>query len=298
MRGESNQSLSVKMPPMATSLLRTFRTYFLIVIGSLLTALGLNLFLVPNRIAAGGVTGFATVLYHLFGFPVGITSLALNLPLFGAAVLILGRSFGFKTLFSTILLSVAIDATAFLEPVSRDLLLCALFGGGLSGLGLGLVFRQNATTGGTDLLARIMHRFVSFISIGQWLLVADLGVAVFAMTVFKNYELGLYALVALFVNTWVVDSVLLGVNYTKAAYIISDHSELISGRLLQLPRGVTALKGQGTFTGKDKNVLLCVLRKREIMTLRRIVSEVDPDAFIFITDAREVFGEGFTPSSQ
>ncbi len=273
--------------------LREFRAYLLITLGAVITAGGINIFLVPNKIAGGGVTGLAIVLHHLFGVPVGTAGLVLNIPLFALAVFLLGRSFGVKTLYATVLLAAVIDASAWLPPVTEDLLLSALFGGMVTGLGLGIVFRQNATTGGTDLAARILHHGFSFLTIGQWLLAADIGVVLLAAATLGNYELGLYAAVSLLAATWTIDTVILGVNYTKAAYIISDQSDILAGRLLQLPRGVTALKGKGMFTGLDKDVLLCVLRKREIMTLRRMVEEVDPRAFIFITDAREVFGEGF-----
>ncbi len=276
---------------------REIRSYLLITLGSVITAGGINLFLVPNRISGGGVTGLASVLHHLFSVPVGTAGLVLNIPLFALAVYQLGRSFGVKTLYAIVLLAAVIDGTAFLPRLTGDLLLAALFGGITTGLGLGVVFRQNATTGGTDLAARLLHHSLPFLTIGQWLFAADMAVVCLAAVTFGDYELGLYAAVTLFAGTWTIDTVILGVNYTKAVYIISDCPDVLAGRLLQLPRGVTALKGKGMFTGIDKDVLLCVLRKREIMTLRRIVEEVDPQAFIFITEAREVFGEGFAEKS-
>jgi uncharacterized membrane-anchored protein YitT (DUF2179 family) len=193
-------------------------------------------------------------------------------------------------------LSLFIDLFASVGPITDDLLLAALAGGALMGLGLGLVFRQDATTGGTDLAARIVHKRVPFISIAQVLLIIDVIVVMTAAISFNSYELALYAVVTLVVATKVIDSVTVGINFRKAAYIISKETDKVASRLLvELERGVTGLSGRGLYTGDRKEVLVCVLTARQVPVLKRIVKEVDSDAFVYITDAREVFGEGFQP---
>jgi uncharacterized membrane-anchored protein YitT (DUF2179 family) len=193
-----------------------------------------------------------------------------------------------------VVLSLFIDLFASIPPVTGDLLLAALAGGAMMGVGLGLVFRQNSTTGGTDLAARIIHKSISYISIAQVLLLIDVMVVLTAAFSFKSYELALYAVVTLVVTTKIIDNVTLGINFAKAAHIISFRSDEVAARLLEeLDRGVTGLEGRGLYTGNRKEVLICVLKAREVPGLKRIVREIDPDAFVYLTDVREVFGEGF-----
>jgi len=276
--------------------LKDWKSYIIVLTGAVILSLGVNLFLVPNKIAAGGVTGLATVIYYLSGMPVGMTMLLLNIPLFFLGIKILGRSFGIKTLFATVALSLVIDILApFLTSLTDDLLLASIFGGLLVGLGLGLVLKQDASTGGTDLGAKIVHKLIAYISVGQLLLVIDAVIVLTAALVFQNYELGLYATITLFITSKVVDAVIVGVNYTKAVHIISDNSEKISKKLVcEMNHGMTSLNGKGMYTGKDKNVLLCIIRRRDLPHLKSVVSEIDINAFIFVTDVREVLGEGFS----
>ncbi len=266
----------------------------ILIAGCALTALAISIFLVPNRIAAGGITGLATVIHYWIGWPVGLVALALNVPLFLIGFRLIGSGFGLRSLMATIFLSLFIDLFASISPITDDLLLSALAGGAIMGVGLGLVFRQDSTTGGTDLAARIIHNSVPFISIAQVLLLIDILVVLTAAVVFRSYELALYAVVTLVVTTKVIDSVIVGINFTKAAHIISQESDKVAKSLLtELDRGVTGLEGRGLYTGNRKEVLICVLKSRQVPRLKRIVKDIDPDAFVYITDAREVFGEGF-----
>lgn len=276
--------------------LKDWKSYLIVLTGAVILSLGVNLFLVPNKIAAGGVTGLATILYYLSGMPVGTTMMLLNIPLFLLGIKILGRSFGIKTLFATVALSLAIDILApFLNPLTDDLLLASIFGGLFVGLGLGLVLKQDASTGGTDLGAKIIHKLISYITVGQLLLIIDAMVVLTAALVFKNYELGLYASITLFITSRVIDTVIVGVNYTKAVHIISDNSDEISKKLVfEMNHGMTSLNGKGMYTGRDKNVLLCIIRRKDLPHLKTVVSEIDKNAFIFVTDVREVLGEGFS----
>ena len=269
--------------------------YTMIAVGCIVMAMGMNLFMIPNKIAAGGLSGIGIVLFHLFNFPVGISVLIMNIPLFLISWRLLGASFGVKTLFATLALSLAIDLTAFLPALTDDLFLATLFGGAIVGLGLGLIFRKDTTTGGTDLLARIVHKIIPYLSVAQLLLFIDAVVVLLAAFVFRQYNLALYASVSLFITARVIDYTVIGVDYTKTAYVISRQSDRISKRILEeLNRGVTELKGRGMYTGMDRPVLMCVLKSRDIPHMKRIVQEEDSEAFMFISDAREVLGEGFS----
>lgn len=291
-------------------LFRELRVYLWIIIGSFITATAINIFLVPYKIAPGGVTGLATVIYYISGerFPVGTTMLVLNIPLFITGIRFIGGRFAIRTLFSTVFLSFVIDTT---EPISRyfvenyllkmenmptapDILLYSIFGGALMGLGLGLVFKSGATTGGTDLAARIVHHFAPSFTVGQILLFIDAAVVIFAAISFNSFLLAMYAIVTLFIASKVIDAILEGVNFAKALFIISDKSEEIAKRILSdLDRGVTGLKGKGMYTGNEKQVLFCVVHRRQIPELKMIVKKIDEKAFIILTDIREVLGEGF-----
>ncbi len=273
---------------------RDWRGYLFIIAGCFIAAISFNLFLTPNKIAPGGVGGIGIILHHLFGFRVGVTMLVINVPLFIAGIVIHGRHFGIKTLLATVLLSVFIDSTVFLPLLTEDLLLAALLGGAMLGLGLGLVFSRNGTTGGTDLMAKLLHTVLPFISMGKLLFFVDVCVVVGAAAVFKDFELGLYAGISIFIGARVIDLVLEGVDYAKLAIIISDRSEAIAeGLLNRLDRGVTGLHGEGMYTRQAKNVLLCITRNREMPKMKQIVKEEDPEAFVIVTDVREAQGEGF-----
>lgn len=282
---------------MKKKIIKIFIDYSAITIGSLFVALSLNLFLVPNKIAAGGISGIATVIYYISNhkLPIGMTMLALNLPIFIMGVKTIGAHFGIKSIYGTIVLSVITDALSFLQPLTYDRLLASIFGGILMGLGLAVVLLYGATTGGTDMLARILHKFIPSFSIGQILLGLDISVIILASAVFRNYELGLYAILTLYVCSKVIDAVLEGVNFAKALIIISDKSEIIADKILkELDRGVTGLDGVGMYTKNRKNILLCVVKRQEVTKLKSLIKEIDADAFVILADVREVLGEGFS----
>lgn len=263
-------------------------------LGVVLTALGLDMFLIPNKIAAGGVSGIATILHYLINSPVGLAMLCLNVPLFAAGIYRLGLRFGFRSLFGTITLSVAVDGLApFLPVPTQDILLASLFGGVLAGLGLGLVFRYNGTTGGTDLAAAILRTYTGA-NIGQLLFLVDATVVVAAGIVFQSAELAMYALITIFVTSWMIDLVQEGFSYTKAFFIISGQPAEITAAIVRgLNRGATAWPARGAYTGAEREVILSVVNRSEVTRLKEIVYEVDPHAFVVLTDVHEVLGEGF-----
>ncbi|MCL6590500.1 MAG: YitT family protein [Firmicutes bacterium] len=273
-----------------------FRDYLGILLGVTITALALVWLQIPNKIAAGGVSGFAIIVYYLWHWPVALTMLGLNLPLFLACLWTFGPRFGAKTLFGAALISIMIEfwsTVVRLGPLTTDPLLASLYGGVIAGVGMGLAFRFGGNTGGTDLAARLLNRFTG-IQVGQALLIFDGTVIVLAGVVFHSVELALYAIITLFVTSKVLDIVLEGLDYARAAFVISDFSEEIGRKILtDLQRGATGLSGRGLYSTAKKEVILCVLGRSEVIKLKELVRRIDPRAFIIITDVHEVLGEGF-----
>ncbi len=267
-------------------------SYAHIVLGCVLGGAAYPLFLTPNNIAPGGLTGVGIILNYIFGLPVGMTSLALNVPLFILSYKAIGGTFAFRSLIATLLFSVSIDALPF-SALTDDPLLATLFGGILLGIGLGLIMRGNATTGGTDMIARVVHRRFPFISVGSFLFALDFVVVVCAGFA-VGAEQALYALINIFAAGRIVDAVMIGFTADKACFIISQKWEAITqGILSGMDRGVTLLSAKGAYTGQERPVVLCVVDRREVMLLKHVVKQHDENAFMFITQAHEAIGEGF-----
>ncbi|MHC1785948.1 MAG: YitT family protein [Christensenellales bacterium] len=272
--------------------LERIKHYALILLGCLIGALAYPLYLTPNHIAPGGVTGVSTVLHFTFDWPIGLSSLLLNVPLFIFGYRLMGRVFVFRTLIATLLFSLLIDLLRP-APMTHDPLLGSVFGGIILGIGLGLILRGGATTGGTDLLARVVHRHLSVISVGAFLFAFDFSVILLAGFT-MSAELAMYSLISVFVATMVLDRVLAGLGTDKACYIITQDGAAITRRLLsELSRGVTVLDAVGAYSSKQVKMLLCVVGRVELMRLKEIVNDEDPHAFVFITDTHETLGEGF-----
>jgi uncharacterized membrane-anchored protein YitT (DUF2179 family) len=268
--------------------------YLGITAGSFLIALALTVFLVPNRIAAGGVSGLATVIYYITSFPIGITMLIINIPLFLAGVKIMGKSFGVRTIYGIASLSLFTD---LLQPhmtaLTDDLLLASIYGGVIGGIGLGLVFRFRGTTGGTDLIASLINYYTG-ISVGEGLLIAD-GVVVTLAGIFFNLEVALYAAVTIFITSQTIDVIQEGLNFKKGLLIISDKAEEINQMVVDdLNRSTTEFAAKGGYTGEKKRVLLCIISRSEVSEVKRAVADIDKDAFVIISNVHEVLGEGFT----
>ena len=267
--------------------------YLQILAGSLIAAAAYPAFLVPNNIAPGGLTGVATILNFLFRWPVGTVSLLLNIPLFIIGYRAMGRVFAFRSLIATILFSLLIDILP-IRPVSTDPLLGTLFGGVVLGAGLGLILRGGATTGGSDMVARMVHRKLPFISVGMFLFAVDC-LVVLGAAVAIGTEQALYAFINIYVCSKVIDAVMMGFSGNKACFIMTSRWEEITRRLMdEVGRGVTHLEAKGAYTGRQQPVVLCVAARQEIMSVKRIVQEEDEKAFMFITEAHEALGEGFS----
>jgi len=270
--------------------------YVQIVVGSLMVAAGTNLFFVPNNVVSGGVTGISIIAHHLFDTPVGLVVLLLNLPLLWLGWRFAGgMRFFIRTAVSVLVLSLGIDLSApFLVPPTHDRLLVICYGGLVDGLGMGLVFRGRGTTGGTDVLARLAHRFLG-VGVGQALLAINVGIFAVAAFVF-GAEAVMVALALAFVSARVLDVVQEGFSAARSALIISQDPDAVRQAVLErLGRGVTMLQGQGGFTGEQRPVLYVVVASYEVGRLKRLVAQVDPAAFVAITPAQEVLGEGFAP---
>nr|WP_300003366.1 YitT family protein [Tissierella sp.] len=271
----------------------TLFAYIAITIGSVLLAVGLQYFLAPNTIAPGGVTGLAIVIKTLSGFPIYLTNLIINIPLFIFGAKLLGKTRALRTAFATLILTAALR---FLPQVllTQDLLLSALFGGVLCGIGLGLVFKFDGTTGGSDLAGAMLNKKFPGFTIANFMLAIDLGVVLFAGLVTRQIETALYSVIALYVSVRVIDLVLEGIGYLKGFYIITDRpDEMAESLMAELNRGVTALKGRGMYSKKDKEVLLCVVPRAQFAKVKDIVKEIDPKAFVMSAEMSEVVGERF-----
>jgi uncharacterized membrane-anchored protein YitT (DUF2179 family) len=266
--------------------------YINVLIGSAIIALAFNVFLLPNQIASGGVSGISTILLSVFGWEPAYVQWAFNIPLFIAGVIFLGKQFGVKTLVGTIFLPFVVFLTKNIDPWTNDALLGALFGGIVVGLGLGIVFRGNGSTGGTDLAAQIITKYTG-LTLGTSVVLID-GLIVLSAALVFDIERGLYALIALYVTSKTIDLVQVGFGRSKTAMIITNRQEEVrEGILNKIDRGVTKLSAYGGFTDNERPVLMCVVDQREFTKLKQLVKSLDPSAFVVVMDASEVLGEGF-----
>lgn len=274
------------------SRIQVLKEYLVVLLGSTIMALSFNLFLTPNRIAAGGISGLGIIGYHMFHVPVGLTIFLLNLPLFVLGLRVLGLRFITRGIFGAVTMSLMIEVLAPLPALTNDLLLASIYGGIVMGVGLAVVFRARGSTGGTVLAAQLLNRLFGF-TVGQSLLAADFVVIALAGLVF-NLELALYALISLFVTSRVIDLIQEGLSTSKAALIISDKAEAISAQILRdLERGATIMTGKGAYSGLSREMVLTVVNQSEVQRLKTLVHETDPGAFVIVGNAHEVLGEGF-----
>lgn len=272
-----------------------FLDYLVITAGSILFSLSFDMFFVSNQVAMAGITGLAQVINVLVPqLSVGLLSILLNVPLFLAGWKFIGFHLLASSLFSMVVSSLAIDGIAALYAFPpMDPMLASICGGAMMGAGLGLVFAKGATTGGTDIVARLLKLKLPWLPMGKLILIPDIAVLALAAVVFGQMEAALYGAVALFVSAKVMDTVLYGMDLSKVAYVISDRWQEIAQTLLNQNRGVTILQGRGAYTGTEKQVLLVAFKQRAIVEVKRTVHELDPNAFLIVCDVHDVLGEGF-----
>lgn len=273
---------------------KKIRDIILITVGCIVAGIGTALFLLPNRLSSGGFAGIATILYYLFGIPMGNTIMILNIPLFILSYFRAGKTFLLKSIYATFLYSIAIDILSKITTFTDDRFLDCIYGGILIGIGLGLVFKAKASTGGTDLIVQIVKSYSKKVRTSNMLVIMD-GFIVFAnLLFFRQIEIGLYSAIAIFIIGKMIDLVFEGINFSKMLYIVSDKYEEIAEKInLDIESGATGLYGKGMYTSTERTILMCVTKRRNVMTIKNLAEEIDPNAFIIITDAREVFGLGF-----
>ena len=276
-----------------------FSYFLLIIVGTAGVAFAVQCMYDPCGLVTGGFSGIAIIIKSLTehvipgGVPLWLTNLLLNIPVFIVAYIKMGKRFIGRTRFGTVMLSVWLYILPVIDLAQGDMLLVALFGGVFSGAGMGMVLRANATTGGTDMVAALIQLKIRHYNVAQIMQILDGAIVILGFFVF-GLRPSLYAIVAIFVTTKVSDAILEGFKYSKAAYIITDKYEEVAKVLMEeLDRGATGLKATGMYTGKDRCVLYCVVSKKQIVTLKEIVVNIDPKAFVIVSDVREVLGEGF-----
>ena len=264
------------------------------ILASTAFSIGINCFLANNNILNGGITGIATILNYLFDLPIGTGIFIMNMPLLLIALRKLGLLFVFRTFWVIAISSVIIDLGAFLPVYKNDLLLSSIFGGVLSGLSLGIIFLRNATTGGVDIIARLIKLRHPHITLGKSIFILDAVVIITGGIIYNNLESMLYAAVAIFVSAQVLDYIIYGISRGATIMIISEKNDEIRQLLINdLNRGVTVLKGQGGYSGNDNKVLLCACYDNQIQKIIKKIKSADENAFFIITQAKQIIGEGF-----
>ena len=272
--------------------------WFTMLLGTAIMAAAIKMVFDPANLVTGGVSGVVIIVKELTEIPLWLTNSVLNVPLFAAAFFVKGWKFIRRTLVATVGLSFFLFVLPDLNLWMDDIFLTALFGGVISGVGTGLVFMARSTTGGTDLLAAVLQHYLRHFSVAQIMQVLDAAVVLAGAWIF-GLQYALYAVIAVFVVAKVTDGILEGMKFSKLAYIISEKPEEIAAAVMkEMERGVTGLNGKGMYSGSPKNVLICVVSKKEIVQVKDIVSKIDNHSFVIVTDAREVLGEGFIEYTQ
>lgn len=286
----------------------TIKTYLLIILGTFIMSIGFVVFISPLKLAPGGVYGIAIILHHVFNFPIGLSGVCLDLPLLLIGTLWLGPKFGVKTLVGVITLPAFISLwekiygyapliASASDPMVADpsaTFILALFGGVLIGLGLGLIFKTRATSGGTDIIAMIIGKYVKHIPLGTLLIIVDSTIVLAALAVFKDWTIPLYSWLVIYVTGLVMDKVIAGFSSNKAVLIISDQYEEIRQHIFdELDRGGTYLNGEGMYNHDEKKVIFTSISPKQLPILIHFVHEIDPKAFISVLDASETLGDGF-----
>ena len=265
-----------------------------IAVGAVLMGVALSVFMVPFKIAPGGVSGLATVLHYLAGLRVSVLIPLINIPIFIIGIIRLERDFLVKSVFGTFVLSIATETAAILPPPTSDPLISAVFGGAVMGIGISAVLSRGGTTGGTDILVLVIRRSFSEVSVGRLYLLIDGAVIAMAGLAFSSGEVIFYSAVSLVVSTYMTDAALEGLNLARLVYIISDSNREICDRIYaELKRGVTGINSVSMYSGRSGRILMCVIRKGQLSKLKKIIQDIDKDAFVIICDAKEVMGSGF-----
>ncbi|MFZ4398414.1 MAG: YitT family protein [Bacteroidales bacterium] len=275
-----------------------FRDYSFITIGSFAVAMGYVFFITPYRIVPGGIYGIAIVLHYLIKVPVGLMALCFNIPLTIIGIKVLGPRFGIKTVVTFILTAVFVDALSLFfgsDPLqlSHDILLSCVFGGLVIGVGVGLILKAKATSGGSDVISMILSKFTK-LPLGQSIMIVDSSIVLTSLIAFGDWRLPLYSWITIFIISKVVDIVLQGISYDKTLFIVSDKYEEIKDKILNhIHRGGTIIKGNGMYNGAEKHIIFTVVNRRELAMVEEYINKIDPNAFLTVINANEILGQGF-----
>lgn len=265
-----------------------------IIFGALIMAIGVSLFLLPNQLSSGGVSGIATILYYLLKFPMGITIIAINIPLFIMSIIKLGKEFFIKGFIGTLALSIFIDLFDKVTPLTQDRFLACIYGGVIVGIGTSIILKANASTGGTDMLSYIIKAYKPTSRTSSLITITDIVIVSLNVFFFKKIEIGLYSAITIYIMGKMIDIFFEGIYFTKMMFIVSEkHKEIAKEIVKNIERGTTGIYAKGMYTNEEKMMLWCVVSRNEAMRIKQISKKIDPRSFIVISNAREAFGVGF-----
>ena len=265
-----------------------------IAIGTILMAIGVSQFLLPNHLSTGGFSGIATIFYYLFNWPMGRSIILLNIPCFILAFIRIGKGFVIKSIIGTFFLSFFIDLFSRYSEWTNDRTLACIYGGVLVGIGTAIILRSNGSTGGSDLVSILIKSFNNRISTSNGIIIFDIIVITLNVIAFKQLEIGLYSAIAIFIMGKMIDIVFEGIGFSKMIFIISDQYEEISEKIGKtIKRGTTGIYSKGMYTNREKMMVMCIASRGEVIKIRQIANEIDKTSFIVISNVREVFGKGF-----
>ena len=271
-----------------------FKKYITIVLGVTMVAFAVSVFYIPNKIVSGGVSGVSTILFHMFGVAPGLSFAVTNIILLILATRFLGKGFVINTLLGAALLSIFIQLFSYIPPVTNDVFLATIFGAVLYGIGIGLTLVEGASTGGTDILGRLFQCVFPHIKIGNLLLLLDAIVIFASFVVFKQFELALYGIIALYISSFAINWLIHKLNISKLAFVVTDNGIDISKNLISnSPRGVTLIDATGGYTMSNKKVLICALKENEAEEFQKRILNIDKDAFIILSESSQIIGNGF-----
>lgn len=270
------------------------KRYAMVTIGTALTALGISIFYTPNKIVNGGVSGIATIFFHTLKIPTGLTFFIINAILLIIALRILGKEFVINTIFGSVVLSLFLQVFSYILPFTNDIFLATIFGSVLYGFGIGLTLTQGASTGGTDILSRLVQHYFPQVRIGTLLLIVDSLVITASLVIFKEINLALYGVLALFISSYSVNWLIQKLNISKLAFVITDKGYEISKNIVTTsPRGVTLIDATGAYTMGNKKVLICAMKESEANEFQKKVLDIDDGAFVIFSESQQILGNGF-----
>ena len=264
------------------------------ILGAFVMAVAVSLFLLPNKLSSGGVAGIATITYYLFGVPMGISMLVINVPLFLMSILKIGKKFFVESIIGTISLSVFIDVLDKVTPLTEDKFLACIYGGILMGVGTAIILKSNSSTGGTDLFSYIARIYKPTMKVGEIIFLIDIAIVALNMIFLREIEIGLYSAIAIYLMGKIIDILFEGIYFTKLIYIVSDKAEEIAKEIGNtIGRGTTGIYGKGMYTNTDKLILMCAVTRKDVGKTIQIIRKIDKRSFVIITNSREVLGLGF-----